>query len=145
MAVVLQAGGGKATAHDIETGQRLPTVGMIARLATAMDVRAGWLAYGLGEPAAEVLAATCDGMGARLQVVRLAHGLSKAELGRLAGLTAPSITQIEDGGQSGIHVVEALAQALNINPAWLAFNEGPQVLPSRRRGRPPAQSPAPVR
>ncbi len=40
--------------------------------------------------------------------------------------------------------MEALAQALNSNPAWLAFNEGQPVLTSRRQWRPPAQSPASV-
>lgn len=144
MAVALQAGGGKATAHDIELGQRLPTVGTIARLAAGMGVRAGWLAYGLGDLVSEAPPATCVGMGARLEAVRVARGLTKAELGRRAGVTAPSISQIEAGGQSGVHVVEALAQALGISPAWLAFSEGPQVLPARRRGRAAAQSSAPV-
>ena len=144
MAVTLQAGAGKATSHDIEMGQRLPTVGTIARLAAAMGFRAGWLAYGLGEPISAETPANCDGMGVRLLSARVARGMTKAELGRLAGLTAPSITQIEQGGQSGVHVIEALAQALGISPAWLAFNEGSQVLPSRRRGRPPVQSSAPV-
>ena len=82
-----------------------------------------------GEPEA---AATCDEMGARLQSMREARSLSKAELGRLAGLTAPSISQIERGGQSGVAVVEALAKALSVSPAWLAFNQGPRELPTRR-------------
>ena len=51
---------------------------------------------------------------------------------------------LEKGAQTGVDVVAVLAQALRISPAWLAFNEGPQVLPSRRRGRSPAQSSAPV-
>ena len=82
------------------------------------------------------LLATCDGMGARLQAVRIERAVTKAELGRLAGLTAPSITQIENGGQSGVEVIEALAQALDVSPGWLAFGEGPKVLPPTRRGRP---------
>jgi transcriptional regulator with XRE-family HTH domain len=144
MAVVSRAGGGKATAHDIEKGQRVPTVGTVARLASGLGLRAGWLAYGLGEPPGQGSPSHCERMGTRLQSVRVARGLTKTALGRLAELTAPSITQIEAGGQSGIDVVEALARALGISPAWLAFNEGPQLLPSRRRGRLPAQSSAPV-
>ena len=81
-----------------------------------------------------------DGMGARLQAVRGERAITKAELGRLARLTAPSITQIENGGQSGVEVIEALAQALGVSPGWLAFGVGPQVLPSRRR---PRQAPLP--
>jgi DNA-binding XRE family transcriptional regulator len=129
-------------AHDIETAQRVPTAGTVARLASGLGLCAGWLAYGLGEPTLDGSPSHCEGMGARLQAVRIARGLTKAGLARLAGLTAPSITQIEAGGQSGIHVVEGLAQALGISPAWLAFDEGPQVLPLRRRRRPSAQSPA---
>jgi transcriptional regulator with XRE-family HTH domain len=78
-------------------------------------------------------------MGARLQAIRVERGVTKAGLGRLAGITAPSITQIENGGQSGVEVIEALAQALGVSPGWLAFGVGPQVLPSRRRSRQVAQ------
>ena len=145
MEVVARAGGSKAAAHDIETRLRVPMAATVARLASSLGLAAGWLAYGLGEPTGVRTNSQCEGMGMRLQSVRLARGLSKAELGRVAGLTAPSISQIEAGGQSGINVIEALAKALGINPAWLAFNEGPQVLPARRRGRPAAQSPADAR
>lgn len=123
----------------VETGQRLPTVGTIARLASGLGVSAAWLAYGIGEQTTAGPPATCDGMGARLQAIRVERGVAKAELGRLADLTAPSITQIENGGQSGVEVIEALAQALGISPGWLAFGVGPQVLPSRRRSRQVAQ------
>lgn len=144
MEVVARAGGSKAAVHDIETRLRVPMAGTVARLASSLGLAAGWLAYGLGEPAGAGAPSHCEDMGTRLRSMRLARGLSKAELGRIAGLTAPSISQIEAGGQSGINVIEALAKALGISPAWLAFNEGPQVLPSRR-GRPPAPSPADAR
>lgn len=134
-----KAGLAAATGRDIETGKSLPTVGTITRLASGLGVSAAWLAYGIGEQTTAGPPATCDGMGARLQAVRVERAMSKAHLGRLAGLTAPSITQIEKGGQSGVEVVEALAQALGVSPGWLAFGVGPQVLPSRRRGRPPEQ------
>ena len=113
------------------------TVGMIARLATALGVSAGWLAYGLGEMATDGPTASTDGMGARLQAVREEQGLTKASLGRLAELAAPSIAQIENGGQGGVQTIEALAKALAISPAWLAFNQGPRELPKRRRARLP--------
>ena len=44
----------------------------------------------------------------------------------------PGATGAEDDDQ-------LLAQALGVSPGWLAFGVGPQVLPSRRRGRPPEQ------
>ena len=139
------AGIAPSTVGDIELGQQVPTVGRIARLATVLRVSAAWLGFGVGAPLAEQTAANCDGMGARLQAIRTQRGSSKAELGRRAGLTAPSITQIENGGQSGVDVIESLAKALDVSPGWLAFGIGPQIVTSPRRGRPPAQSPADAR
>ena len=138
------AGGTNGSVLYVEEGRRLPTVATAAHLAAALGVSAAWLVYGLGEPNAAGLISTTTGMGERLQSVRASLPLARAELGRRTGLSPRAIAKIEDGGQSGVDVVELLAQALGINPAWLAFHEGPQVLPSRRRGRPPAQSSAPV-
>jgi len=142
-AVVQTAGAGQTAMRDIETDQRLPTVATVARLALALGVTAPWLAYGLGDMITEGTTANTDGMGARLQAVRVERAITKAKLGRLADLTAPSITQIENGGSSGVHVVEALALALGISPGWLAFGIGDRELMPARRGRPPAQSPDP--
>lgn len=144
-ALAERVGGDQTTALDIETGGRLPTVGTVARLANGLGVSAGWLAFALGEMAGSAQQAGCDGMGARLQAVRIAHGLSKAALARRAGLSPTALANIERGAQSGIEVIAALAKALSISPAWLAFNEGPQLLPVSRRGRPAAQSPADAR
>jgi len=143
-AVVQNAGAGQTAIRDLETDQRLPTVATVARLALALGVTAPWLAYGLGDMTTEGTTANADGMGARLQAVRGERAITKAELGRLARLTAPSITQIENGGSSGVHVVEALALALGVSPGWLAFGVGDRELPPTRRGRPPAQSPDPA-
>lgn len=144
-ALAERVGGDQTTALDIETGGRLPTVGTVARLANGLGVSAGWLAFALGEMDGPTQQAACDGMGARLQLVRVASGLTKAALARQAGLSPTALANIERGAQSGIEVIAALAKALGISPAWLAFNDGPQVLPSHRRGRPPAQSPADAR
>jgi len=133
-----KAGLATATGRDIELGQRLPTVATVARLAAALGVSAAWLAYGVGEPVTGESPGTTDGMGSRLQAVRNERSIAKAELARLTKLSPRAIAKIEAGGQSGVDVIELLANALGISPAWLAFSEGPQVLPSRRRGRPPA-------
>jgi transcriptional regulator with XRE-family HTH domain len=79
-------------------------------------------------------------MGARLQTMRVERGLTKAALARLVELSPSSFAKIENGGQTGVDVLEALAQALAVSPGWLAFGVEPQVLPSRRR---PRQSPLP--
>ena len=139
-----KAGIAPSTVIDIETKQRLPTVATIARLAKALSVSAGWLAYGLSDTMADGTLATTEGMGTRLQTVRIEHGLTKAALARSGDLAPSAYAKIENGGQTGVEVIEALAQALGVSPSWLAFNQGPQVLPSRRRGRPPAQSADPA-
>ena len=143
-ALANRVGGDQTTAHDIEMGRRLPTVGTIARLALGLGVSAGWLGFGIGEMVSTAAMTACDGMGERLQSVRVASKLSKAELARVVDLSPTALANIEKGAQSGVEVIAALAKALGISPAWLAFNEGPQILPSRRRGRPPTQSSAPV-
>jgi transcriptional regulator with XRE-family HTH domain len=128
----------------LETRQRLPSVATVARLAAGLSVSAGWLAYGIGETTTEGPAATTDGMGSRLQSLRIERGLTKAALARLVMLSPSAFAKIEKGGQSGIDVIEALAKALEVSPAWLAFNQGPLVLPRTRRGRPAEHSSAPV-
>lgn len=140
-ALAQQAGGGNAVALYIETRKQIPTVGTVAKLATALGVLAGWLAYGLGDKDAESPAATTDLMGARLAAVRVEQGTTKAALARLVGLSPSALANIENGSQTGVDTVEELAKALNVSPAWLAFAEGPRELPKRRRA---AKSPAPA-
>jgi transcriptional regulator with XRE-family HTH domain len=140
-ALARTAGLSDALVGYLESDQRLPSVGKIARLASALGVSASWLAYGLGDAHADDALETCEDLGTRLQTARVERARTKAELGRLAGLTATSITQIENGGSSGVDAVEALAQALGVSPGWLAFGLGSQVLPTGRRGRPPHSRP----
>jgi transcriptional regulator with XRE-family HTH domain len=49
--------------------------------------------------------------------MREAQSKAKAALARLAGMTAPSIAQIETGGQASVETIEALANGLNVSPA----------------------------
>ena len=119
----------------VESGERIPTVGTLARLASALDVSAGWLGYGLGEQNTDGKAATTDGMGARLASVRIERGLTKVALARLLDLSATAIANIEKGAQTGVDVLESLAKALGVSPAWLAFGEGPREIPKKRRVR----------
>lgn len=119
----------------LETGRRLPTVATIVRVASGLSVSPGWLAYGIGEKSHEGPTATSDGMGARLLLVRTEMGLAKAVLARLVNLSPSALAKIENGGQTGIEVIEALARVLNVSPAWLAFSQEPRALASRRRPR----------
>lgn len=126
---------------DIEAGQRIPTVATVARLASALGVAAGWLAYGLGEQVIRGAASTTDGMGARLSAIRTERGETKAALARAVGLSPSTVADIENGAQTGVDVLEALAKVLAVSPAWLAFGEGPMTLPPRRKAEAATQGP----
>ena len=134
-----KAGVSEATALYVQTGQQLPTVGTVARLASALAVSASWLAYGLGEQGSEGAAATCDGMGSRLQAARLDRGHTKASLARLAQVTPGTVADIENGGQAGVATIETLAKELGVSPGWLAFGAEPREPAPRRASRPVAQ------
>ncbi len=133
--VVQKIGAGQTAARDIESGERVPTVASVARFASTLGVSAGWLGYGLGEQHTACPGSTTDGMGARLALVRIECGFSKAALARLANLSPSSFAKIENGGQTGVDVLESLAKALGVSPAWLAFGEGPREIPKKRRVR----------
>ena len=135
-----KAGLAAATGREIETGQRLPTVGTIVRLAAAPEVSASWLAYGIGDIYINVALPICGGMGAHLHQMRVAQSLTKAALARLLGLSPSTVADIEGGAQTGVEVIEALAKALCISPAWLAFNKGSRELSVRRRAVTEAES-----
>jgi len=137
-----KAGGTNGAVLYMETRKRLPTLPTVVRLASALGVSAGWLAYGLGEMTEGERCSSTLGLGDRLYESRIQQGLTKAALARLVGLSPSTVADIENGAQTSVEVAALLAHVLRISPSWLAFNEGPQVLPSRRRGRPPAQSPA---
>lgn len=119
----------------IESGRRLPKVGTVARLALGLAVPAGWLAFGIGDPDTSPTEATPDDMGIRLAFVRNERGLTKAALARSVNLSPSAFAKIENGGQTGVDVLAGLAKALGVSPAWLAYGEGAQTLPPRRRIR----------
>lgn len=135
MALAQLAGGGETVSLDLETGRRIPTVGTVARLAAALGVDAGWLAFAIGEQAATSTKQTTDGMGERLASLRTERGLTKAALARLVNLSPSAYAKIENGGQTGIDTLEKLADALCVSPAWLAFATSPREVLRRRRAR----------
>lgn len=63
-----------------------------------------------------------DSYGARLRVCRRAAGLTQSELAAKLDLTRSSIANIEAGRQrSLLDDVARYAEALGVDPAWLAF------------------------
>ena len=133
MALADLAAVGAPTVLYTETADRIPTVATIARLAAAMNVDAGWLAFGTGIEATSAALQTSDGMGERLGALRTDRSLTKAALARMVELSPSAYAKIENGGQTGVDTLEKLADALRVSPAWLAFGVGPRELPPRRR------------
>ena len=129
----VRAAVGHASVSLIERGDRLPRLDTLERIAIAMCVSPGWLAFGLGDkvcsPGGEGL--RCDGLAERTRAARLALGLSVRATDRRAGSGEGTLKRIERGTMPTPDTVEALAKALGASPAWLAFGEGPRTIPRR--------------
>ena len=145
MALAQRSGCGQTIALEIEDRQRVPATDTLLRLALVLDVSASWLAYGMGDRLAPNLPQSQTALGDRLRLVRTNGELSLAELGRRTAMSPRAIAKIENGGQSGIDVIESLAKALEVSAGWLAFGMGPSVFASPRRGRPPRIRPSALR
>ena len=59
------------------------------------------------------------GIAIRLQQMRKKRGLTQAKLGELSGTNQAVIQKIENGKSRSPRVIEDLAFALDVNPAWL--------------------------
>ena len=127
------AGVGTNTVSQIEAGQRLPRLPVLERIADALKISAGYLAYGQQGEWEAVAELRCQGLQGRLIEARAALGLSLREVDRRAGTTAGTIRSIEAGGQPTLDTLESLASALTVSPTWLAFGLGPCNF-TRRRG-----------
>jgi len=135
-----RAGVSHPVVSSLDAGHSLTTVSTLVRLAMALGVSAGWLAFGMGERLACPPASAADGMAERLRATRAIRGHSRMELARIAQISAGTISYIEQGGQAKVNTVESLAVALAVSPAWLAFGIEPQLFIPTRRGRPPGPS-----
>ena len=118
------AGVGTNTVSQIEAGRRLPRLPMLERIADALQISAGYLAYGQQGDWELVAELRCKGLSGRLMEARATLGLSLREVDRRAGTTAGTLRAIEAGGQPTLDTLECLATALAISPAWLAFGLG---------------------
>jgi transcriptional regulator with XRE-family HTH domain len=63
-----------------------------------------------------------DTLAGRLIATRQARGFSLAELGRRAGVQASTVQRIElEQHEPSLKVLRSLAQALEVDVAWLTF------------------------
>lgn len=133
-ALGLAAGLSKNSAILLDRAEKCPRVNTAEKLARVLGVSPAWLAFGLGEAAAsgEQGPLRCEGLAARAMEARNARRLSVRETDRMAGNAEGVVKSIEHGGMPALDTLEALAKALGVSPAWLAFGEGQQEMPMRR-------------
>ncbi len=123
---------GKAV-YMLELGQRVPRLDTIERIAYALGLSPGYLAYGIAGDCVPAEKLRADGVGDRLRAARQSRNLSMRALARDAALTETTVRSTESGKTvPTIATVEALAVALRLSPAWLGYGVGPQALPLRR-------------
>ena len=126
---------GQSTMLGWEQGLRIPRLDAVEQVAYALGLSPAFLAYGIeADTSQPTEGLRCEGVASRLRQTRTAHGLNLRALARAAGLTHTAVRSTETGtSMPSIATVEALAVALGVSPAWLAYGLGPMELPSRRR------------
>jgi transcriptional regulator with XRE-family HTH domain len=134
--VSLAAGLSNNTAYFIEVDGRVPGLDVVEKLARTLHLSPSFLAYGLQFPFVASDALVCQGMGARLKSARESRGLAIRALARLAGTSDTTIKNAEAGRTiPTVATAEQIAKALGVSPCWLAYGEGPEILPKRVRQR----------
>ena len=140
------AGMSKPVAGLIERGERTPGLDTLERLAAALGVSPGWLAYGYegSEPFREryprpifpppdpvpddrfrVFRDLSSGFPARLTQARERSGLSMRTLSAAAGVSVQAWSNAEAGKAiPRVDTAERMAVALGVAPSWLAFGLG---------------------
>jgi transcriptional regulator with XRE-family HTH domain len=112
----------------------VPRIDIVERIAAALGLSPAFLGYGIAvEPTPHTDKLRSLGVAARLREARQARGLSVRVLATAAGVSHTAVGNVERGTMPGLDTAEALAVALGVSPAWLAYGLGPMELPSRRR------------
>ena len=62
--------------------------------------------------------------GQRVRHARRLRKINQYELAARVGITQPTISAIENGGQEGTKYLMELARALRVRPDWLQFGSG---------------------
>lgn len=119
--VASKAGVSPSTVSQMEAKAWDPTVSTTEKVAEAVGCDPGWLAFGK-KPAGVPQGSIAE----RLKLKRAELGLTTRELADLSkGVSQTAISQIERGSTSnpGILTVTLLANALAVDPCWLACSE----------------------
>jgi len=112
------------TVLRIESEASVPSIDVVEKLAWALKVSPGYLAYGIELPYDERSVQQSGALPLRLRQTREQRGLSLNALAKLAGVARTTIGYIESGETTpSIATVELLAQALGVPACWLAYGE----------------------
>lgn len=137
---------GDAAVSTVERRTNVPKIDTVERVAAALGIPPGWLAYGdegtetfqqrrprspvpmdppVPEPGQREAAGLYRALGARCKQAREHRGLSLRALARQAGISAQSLLLTEAGETVPlVSTCEALAGALFVSPVWLAYGYG---------------------
>lgn len=140
---------GDAVVAAVERGTNVPRVDTVERLASALGVPPGWLAFGdegtepfrqrrprspvpmdppTPEPNRREPAGLYKAVGERCKQAREARALSLRAVAKAAGISAQSLLLTEAGETVPlVSTCEALAVALDVSPCWLAYGYGASV------------------
>ena len=130
----------------VERSAQTPGIDNVERLAAALGIPPGWLAYGdegtepfrqrrprspvpldppVPEPGKREPAGLYKGVGERCKQARDARGLSLRAVAKAAGISAQSLLLTEAGETVPlVSTCEALAVSLDVSPCWLAYGYG---------------------
>jgi transcriptional regulator with XRE-family HTH domain len=141
-ALSLKAGLSLNAVYGLESGERIPRIDTIERLAGALQISPCELAFGAEGPSLSGKRLLCEGLPARLAEARAARGLSRTALGQRSETSDTLVRMTETGAtMPNLAKLEALAKALGISPCWLAFGLGPMEAPPRKAQLAPPLSP----
>lgn len=132
-ALSVAAGVSNSAVSHLEAGSRLPRLPTLERIANALRVSPGWLAFGADAQFDPVDGLRCTLLAERLAATRTARGWSLRELDRRAEVAVGASRSIEVGGMPTLDTLEMVAKALQVLPAWLAFGIEPARVELRRR------------
>lgn len=69
-------------------------------------------------------------LGQRIKATRLELGLRQQDLADAAGVSTAAISQVESGDTKNLKLPHlfAIADAMKVNPRWLAIGKGPRFM-----------------
>lgn len=123
------------TVLRIESEETVPSIDVVEKLASALKVSAGFLAYGVSPAAHAPVTIGSSELSERLRTTRLLRGLSLNGLAKLSGVARTTIGYLEAGTTTpSVATAELLAQALGVPAPWLAYGEGHAAAEDDRPG-----------